>query len=300
MSESLRLNKGDGELFDIVAGWDVLYEYDRFCAPKCQPYFTPIENPPFYERTQTQYATIPLHSSGIRNEWFDVLVSKMPAGAYLAGGFMRSLMAGDNSFDDIDVFFNSSQSFIAMVELISTDTYFTGYKVNRDMAAFWKSANRYRLLNFIPPDNSKPKLQLIKLAWFDSPEAVIDSFDLTCCQFSTDGKQLCFNPRAIGDVKEKRLKLHKTNSSLTTLERLIKYGKRGYVAEDGEFNVVAERAAELLLGANTNLNKDYFYFKDDNELPIHRRFLGLAYNYLIETENGREVIARLLAGKGVE
>lgn len=301
---SLRLDRGGAGLFDI-GGWNApVYKYGWFSVPECHPYFTPISNPQFFERTTTEYASTPLYSSGIkRNEWLDALVRKMPAGTYIAGGFMRSLIAGDDKFDDVDLFFNSGSSFSVMVDLIANDEehYFAGYKVNRDMSKFWGETRKYRLLNFTPPpDKDKPKLQLIKLAWFDSPEAVIDGFDLTCCQFATDGKDLYFNPQAMNDVKEKRLRLHKTNSSLTTLERLIKYGNRGYTADKGEFNVVAERAAELLLGANTEVNKNYFYFRDDNELPIHRSFLSLAFNYLAETEKGREVYARILAGKNNE
>jgi hypothetical protein len=76
------------------------------------------------------------------------------------------------------------------------------------------------------------KVQLIKRAFYDSPQAALDDFDITVCQIVTDGKQLWTGNHFARDVAERRLRFHKLTPG--SAKRLVKYWVYGYVPTQTE------------------------------------------------------------------
>ena len=275
-----------------------------------EPFFTKDTAPNFFQRSDVKFESMPLEALG-NDLWkrrLGGIIPYLPEGAYIAGGFMRSIVAGEEDITgDIDFFFDGSAAFEQMVQNLCkpmsgmmTDV-FGGYKPEVDLMVAKHNSKAYRLINFLPP-NGKPPIQLIKLIWFDGPEHVIDSFDLTIVQFVTDGKRLYYNPQAFVDVEAGRLRLHRSQSPITTLNRLLKYEKKGYSADPEEFADVADEASKMILGAKKDELNEYFYLPkadasvgNDRKLPV--TWLTHAWKYLVESKNGRMIFAKLFGSK---
>lgn len=76
-------------------------------------------------------------------------------------------------------------------------------------------------------------VQAIRFRFYDSPEAVIDSFDYTITQFAFDGTNLITTPTALWDLGRKRLAIHKITYPVATMRRLLKYTHQGFTACNG-------------------------------------------------------------------
>jgi len=86
------------------------------------------------------------------------------------------------------------------------------------------------------------KVQLIKRAFYDSPQAVLDDFDITVCQIATDGKRLWTSNHFARDVADRRLRFHKLSPG--SAKRLVKYWVYGYQPTDTEIAEI-NSAADL-------------------------------------------------------
>ena len=80
------------------------------------------------------------------------------------------------------------------------------------------------------------KVQLIKRQFYETPQAVIDDFDITVCQIVTDGKRLWTGEHFARDVADRRLRFHKLGPS--SAKRLVKYWVYGYQPTDSEITMV--------------------------------------------------------------
>lgn len=224
----------------------------------------PSELPQFLSRTNTKYATTPnsiLIDRGISNRLLDSLLEGLPYGAYIAGGFLTSIIQEDDKAGDIDLFFNSEEAFLATYKLFAEGAQkppenltddpevfkptpegndklwaFHGWKIS-DETIPGQDAHKLRFVKFVHP--KLPPVQLIKLVWYKNAEHVIDSFDLTIAQFATDGKNLVFNPVSFLDVARKRIVLHRMQFPASTIRRIVKYTSKGYYACAGALSKIA-------------------------------------------------------------
>jgi hypothetical protein len=73
-------------------------------------------------------------------------------------------------------------------------------------------------------------IQAIRFRFYDSPAAVIDSFDYTITQFVLDGGMLITTPYALWDLGRKRLAIHRITYPVATMRRMLKYTKQGFTA----------------------------------------------------------------------
>lgn len=201
----------------------------------------------FLTRTPTVYATAPfslLTDRGIENRLFESLLVYIPEGAIIAGGFITSVLLQEDTATDIDFFFTSEKAFRDTVALITTppeDKEAWAYKgyVPKDGAVFdLDKLGDTRFITFTHPN--RPALQLLRMVWYDSPEHVIDSFDLTIVQFAACGKQLTYNPVSFIDLSRKRILLHRMQFPASTLRRLIKYAHKGFYACPGSLVKICE------------------------------------------------------------
>lgn len=221
---------------------------DKITRKTVEPLWGSEEDQPFLKKTDTVYSKIKisdLKDRGIENRLFDAIVDQLPKGCFIAGGFMVSLLQGDKKSKDIDLFCNSSESFVEICNLLlnppekkEDDDHlwpFRGYVCQADIISFNDSQNvkDIRFLQFKDKEGSKPDIQVMKMAWYESPEHVIDTFDLTVTQISTDGEFIYMNPLTPLDLASKKLVLHRMQFPASTIRRIIKYAGKGYYACPG-------------------------------------------------------------------
>lgn len=198
----------------------------------------------FLTRTDTDYVTSPLSilaDRGIENRLLTNLVEHLPSGAIIAGGFVTAVITEEDNASDIDFFFTSEQAFKDTVAFILKergkdgetikDWAYAGYAPKEGTPMDLDNLGDTRFLTFVHP--KRPAFQLLRMVWYDSPEHVIDTFDLTCVQLAVDVEGLTFNPVTWIDLSRKRLVLHRMQFPGSTLRRLIKYASRGFYACPG-------------------------------------------------------------------
>lgn len=151
---------------------------------------------------------------------------------WLAGGAVRRLFEGKKPDSDFDFFFKdqtSTENFED--ELI-------------EMGARLLSENdknkKYILPSSIPEDMEgedvylpEMEIQCINFQYFDSPKAVIDSFDFTICMFAFDGDYFYIGDFSLWDLARKKLVINKVTYGVATVRRLMKYANQGFTACGG-------------------------------------------------------------------
>lgn len=159
-------------------------------------------------------------------------------GPWVAGGCIRRLLLGENAFaSDVDVFFASEaqkDEWVARIQAL--------YPENVSLA----NANNVTItVNGVLLDNKVGvlKFQAVHVQYYDSPQAVIDSFDYTICQLVTDGVKLETGEFTLWDLARKRLVLHKLTYPVATMRRMIKYTRQGFYACPGIMNDLLTQVA---------------------------------------------------------
>lgn len=162
----------------------------------------------------------------------------------LRGGFMTAILSEEKDSKDIDFFFTSQKAFDDVVSLLNRPTTedkeawaYSGYKCKTSIPDPNKP-NNTRYLIFEHP--ARPAIQLLKMVWYESAEHVIDTFDLSVCQFAVDNKLFYYNPISFVDLSRKRIVLHRMQFPASTLRRIIKYSKKGFYACPGSLGKICE------------------------------------------------------------
>lgn len=273
-------------LFDtIVTRPNDYYQYDSVRSY----YSDKDENTPerFVKRTLTKFESMPLiqlKEMGFWNRRLDKIIPFLPKGAWIAGGFLRSIVADeDDSQGDIDFFFNNEKAFSQMLDMIKNPP-----KEAKNIFGYYNIAvetptDQLRVVTCHSEVMNRPDIQLIRLFWYESPEHVIDGFDFTVCQLATDGEKIYYNPLTFDDIRTKTIRPHRDNvDAIVMLNRLIKYSKKGYKVSSDFFDEVEVGAIEMF--NNDEAIQDYFY-KDKNDSETHGHpasFLKYAWEYLAE------------------
>jgi len=239
--------------------------------------------PLFMKRTNIEYSKLPLKTvlsdRGMSNRLLDSLLEGLPDGAYIGGGFLTTILREEKDANDIDMFFTSQEAFKETFKLIFEvnnekdygDEFwaYKGYTISdeklldsintlydEDLNDSYSPLDNVRFVKFIHP--TRPPIQLIKLAWYDSPEHVIDTFDFTIVQFICDRENLYFNPISFLDLSRKRLVLHRMQFPASTLRRLIKYTHKGFYCCPGSLITISEAVSSTLNNPN--------YVSDNNNI----------------------------------
>lgn len=223
--------------------------------------------PHFLERTDVEYVSIKIEDMKQRglldNRMFDSIVGYLPDGAYIAGGFMTSLMTGEQTAQDVDLFFTSEKALWETMALLFDDSGGLG-NFDDPEAWFWRQydtdENRalfedlklhpsmitpLRFIKFEHKDGKLP-LQLIKIAYYEDPTHIIDSFDLTLAQFAADRHHVYANPLSYYDVVNKRIVLHRMQFPSSTMRRIIKYTSKGFYACPGSLANIATQIQKFI------------------------------------------------------
>lgn len=143
----------------------------------------------------------------------------LPKGAWIAGGAVRRTLAGHVLDSDFDFFFRDDAALAEwQLKLPSAFRLVRETKHHKHWRGTVEGSE-------LPID-----IQAIKFAFYDSAEAVIDSFDYTITMFALDGTDLVTTPEALWDLGRKRLAIHKVTYPVATMRRMLKYGKQGFTA----------------------------------------------------------------------
>lgn len=146
----------------------------------------------------------------------DLLHLDMKTGPWLAGGILQKLYhEQEPGNSDWDIWFSSYEQFDKTKDILTTHN-----------PNFYQTKNA--LTFTITYNNVKYKVQLIYVNFFNSPDEIINQFDITVCQMVTDGYTLTLGPDTAIDLKKKRLRTTYNNFKPTLLKRIIKYMVYGY------------------------------------------------------------------------
>lgn len=146
------------------------------------------------------------------------LPSIAPSGPWVAGGSVRRLFARTAMDSDFDFFFaNADQVSVFALAIEAT-------------GALLKSKNDKNSTWIVPASEAGPEMrvQAVTIAYFESMQKVIESFDFTICQFAYDGSQFEVGEFSLWDVARKRIVPARITFGVSSLRRLLKYGRQGY------------------------------------------------------------------------
>lgn len=164
-------------------------------------------------------------------------------GPWLAGGYIRRTLTNQKLDSDLDFFFRNEEQ-LKEFALGLEDRGATKVKEN-DKNQMYVLPSKIGVLD----DEKKihlPELniQLINFRYYDSMDAVLDSFDFTLCQFGFDGQYISMNEFALWDTARKQIVPHKVSFGVATLRRLIKYTNQGYTACGGCLTEILNQVVE--------------------------------------------------------
>ena len=190
---------------------------------------------------------------GINDPLLVALQSRLPDGAWVAGGCFESLIRGEKP-KDYDLFFRDEEAFEETLALLTASI------ADLDDSDVEEPATQYgvaspgsldevrdkscRFVDLIR--DGKPKIQLIKTMWYPSLAHVLHSFDFTAAQVGMDNTGVVLNPLAVLDISRKRLVLNRMTFPSSTLRRMIKYTQKGYYVCPGSLQVIAQATADTL------------------------------------------------------
>lgn len=215
-----------------------------------EPFWDDGEDVHFLKRTDVEYnsaAISLLQERGFEsNRLLESLLAYLPEGCVIAGGFCTSILMGEKTASDIDIFCCSEKAFKDCYNLLSK---FTDSAAEHDKEAWaWVGYTPSVKLEDITKDQRFVKfthenrlpVQLMKMAWYHNPMHVIDTFDLTIAQFAFTQDKIYFNPISFLDLANKRLVLHRMQFPASTMRRIIKYSKKGFYACPGSLAKITE------------------------------------------------------------
>ena len=162
----------------------------------------------------------------------DDINPSMEHGPWIAGGAVLKWSKGQNvDRGDIDVFCKDHfQQKVVTKYLTSMNKYTTSFTSDNAIT--------------FSVGEGPQKVQVIKCAYFESPLDVIDNFDLTLCQFITDGIDTLTGKRTVGDVNGKLINVHKLNRN-SIIKRIMKYANYGYSLTDETIEILEKNADEI-------------------------------------------------------
>ncbi len=255
----------------------------------------------FVKRTSTQYASMPLtqlKEMGLWSKRLEKIIPFLPEGAWIAGGFLRSIIAGEDDTDgDIDFFFQNDDAFNKMLSMVKNPETreiknVFGYYI---IPEYEEGIDELRVITCKSEVMHRPDIQLVKLFWYESPEHVIDGFDFTVCQLATDGKRLYYNPLSFDDIRSKAIRVHRSNiDGIVMLNRIIKYSNKGYSVSQELFDETEAEAIAMF--NNGDKIKDYFY-QDKENTESHEQpasFLKYAWEHLADSPRISKKWAKLI------
>lgn len=159
-----------------------------------------------YHNFETWYATNFAARKNLNLDEPIKLAMELPEGAFIAGGFIRSIKCAEPT-KDYDIFFNGSEAVAKLLRRIQhapEGSFLHGYTSVNSFKDFASGSLKYITFTHA----SKPSLQLVRVRWFDRADVAIDKFDMSFSQFALDHKlALTFSTQGWEDIVTKRARL---------------------------------------------------------------------------------------------
>lgn len=149
----------------------------------------------------------------------DRVLAAIGNGAWCAGGAIRRTLMKQPLDSDFDFFFRSAEALAEWEK-----------KLPATLSLFRETEHHKHWKGTVEGSAIPVEIQAIRFRYYDSAEAVIDSFDYTITQFARDGSKLVTTPEALWDLGRKRLAIHKVTYPVATMRRMLKYTRQGYTA----------------------------------------------------------------------
>lgn len=145
-------------------------------------------------------------ASRLRSKLEKAGFSVSPTGPWLCGGAVRRAMLGLPLDSDLDLFFP-----------------------NEDALAAVRGEHKWKANSSCESaECNGVTVQLIRIAWYPTIADVLESFDFTICQFGYDGDSFHVGEWALVDATRKRLAVHKITHAVSSVRRMLKYGRQGF------------------------------------------------------------------------
>lgn len=176
-------------------------------------------------------------------------LKRLPAassdGPWVAGGSVRRLVMRLPQDSDYDYFFKDQAQFDAFCSAMEA------------LGAKRVNENDFNVTFKLPAVDAKPveddvfepagpelKVQAIRIAFHETLDAVIESFDFSICQTGFDGTDFLFGQWTLFDLANKRLVPGKLRYGTSSLRRVIKYTRQGYTICGGGLASILEQVAD--------------------------------------------------------
>jgi hypothetical protein len=164
---------------------------------------------------------------------FDIIRPDINNGPWIAGGAVMLWAQGKPvDISDIDVFFKDEQQYLMLANLLNS----------MDFTCVYRTENADTWRKYVGGKNNQI-VQLIKKCYFESAEDVIGRFDLSVCQFVTDGITTITGKTAVSDLKNKTFSLVKPNPDI--IKRVVKYATYGYTPNDDVIDYLKENKDKI-------------------------------------------------------
>lgn len=172
----------------------------------------------------TDLISIPLPMLEARSIYNPTTGLQLAPDTFIAGGCVRRMFCGMAQDSDIDLFFKNETALNLQKEMLES----AGFVESRGSAKM----NEYK--------RGKLTVQLIGFTYYESIDAVLDSFDFTICQFGIKDGGIVATQAAVIDAARRRLVAHKVTYPTATVMRLHKYLNQGFQCCSGTVKQILE------------------------------------------------------------
>lgn len=149
-------------------------------------------------------------------------------GPWIAGGALRRTLQQRPLESDVDYFFKDVEQQAAFNSAML------------DKGGWVISEKEHAVTYGIKAEQDTVIVQGIRMAYYPTLEACLDSFDFTITQFGYDGAELVCGEFSLWDLARKRLALHRLTYGVSTVRRLIKYTRQDFTACGGVLASILE------------------------------------------------------------
>lgn len=158
----------------------------------------------------------------------------------IAGGSLVRSKWGYSNEGDIDLYFNSLESMTAHIDVLSRNGY---HVTSYDIDVLDKAPETIKFVQMkrdtssgfftTESEGSNRSLQLIKMSWFNLPEDILLSFDLSCCSIGLMDDTIYTTDLSLHDLMNKQFFVRRVPDFASTCKRIKKYIDRDFVLRCG-------------------------------------------------------------------
>ena len=160
---------------------------------------------------------------------FEFLIEHLPklneTGPWIAGGSLLRTYMGISIFNDIDVFFASTQQYDQYYKELKEQRHFT---ITSDVV-------HGNVHDVTVEFRGKPfKIQMITIELFDRATALLDKFDLNICQIAYDGSHVYVAEGTLPSIENREIHFNSITYPQKMISRCMKYAKYGFSLPNSE------------------------------------------------------------------